>query len=234
MELRQLIRILLRRWWLMAIPAIVLGALAVITYDAPPPAYAATMRFAVGYTPDPNSQSLYDRFYPAWLASEYIAGGLSDWAKTGDFASAVSSDLAAHGIDAPAAAVAGSIVSDLSRSIVALYFNGSDPALLQSIAEAAARVLQTRNASVFPQNGPHGASATPLDGAAVVATPPSLRARLDLPVRLGLALGVGVLLALIAHYLDPMIRERRDVEALGFPIIGEIPRTRQVATREKR
>ena len=33
--------------------------------------------------------SLYDRKYPAWLTSEYIAGGLSDWAKTGDFAQAV-------------------------------------------------------------------------------------------------------------------------------------------------
>ena len=226
MELRQLVRILLRRWWLIAIPAIVLGAVAVITYDAPPPTYAATMRFAVGYTPDPNLQSLYDEFYAAWLASEYIAGGLSDWAKTGDFASAVSGELAGRGVDVPAAAVAGSIVSDHSRSIVALYFSGSDPALLQSIAEAAARVLQTRNASVFPQNGPNGASVTPLDGAAAGPTPPSLRARLDLPVRIGLAIGVGVVLALIAHYLDPTIRERRDVEALGWIIMGEIPKSK--------
>jgi len=226
MELRQLVRILLRRWWLIVIPAIVLGVVAVITYRAPPPAYAATIRFAVGYAPDPNSQSLYDRFYPAWLASEYIAGGLSDWAKTGDFANAISSDLAANGIDVPAAAVAGSIVSDHSRSIVVLYVNGSDPARLQSIAEAAARVLQTRNASVFPQSGPHGAIVTPLDNPAVGPTPPSLRAQLELPIRIGLAVGVGVALALIAHSLDPMIRERRDVEALGWPIIGEIPKSK--------
>jgi len=224
MELRQIVRILLHRWWLIVIPAMVLGAVAVITYQPALPVYAATLRFAVGYTPDPNSQSLYDRFYPAWLASEYIAGGLSDWAKTGDFAGAVSSELADRGVNVPAAAVAGSIVSDHQRSIVVLYFNGSDPELLQAIAEAAARVLQTRNASVFPQNGPNGASVTPLDSAAVAPTPPSLRARLDLPIRLGLALAVGVVLALIAHYLDPMIRDRRDVEALGLSIVGEIPR----------
>jgi capsular polysaccharide biosynthesis protein len=224
MEIRQVVRVLLRRWWLIAIPAIVLGAAGVATYTAPPPAYAATMRFAVGYTPDPSSQSLYDRFYPAWLASEYIAGGLSDWAKTGDFAAAVSQDLAAHGVEAPAAAVAGSIVSDHQRSIVVLYFNGGDAALLASIAEATVRVLQTRNATVFPQNGPYGAAVTPLDNPSVGATPPSLRARLELPVRLGLALTAGVVLALIAHYLDPMIRERRDVEILGLSIIGEIPK----------
>ena len=224
MELRQIVNIFVRRWWLIAIPAIVLGAVGLVTYRPTPPAYAATMRFAVGYTPDPNSQSLYDRFYPAWLTSEYIAGGLSDWAKTGDFAAVASSDLAARSIDVPAAAVAASIVSDHSRSIVVLYFSGSDPALLQSIAEAAGRVLQTRNANVFPQTGPQGASVTPLDTVAITPAPPSLRARLELPIRIGLAIGVGLALALIAHYLDPMIRERRDVEALGWTIIGEIPR----------
>lgn len=226
MELRQLVRILLRRWWLVVLPALVLGAVAIVTYDPPQPTFAATMRFAVGYTPDPNSQSLYDRFYPAWLASEYIAGGLSDWARTGNFAEAVSQELAARDVDVPPAVVAASIVSDHTRSIVALYFNGNDPALLQSIAESAARVLQTRNATVFPQNGPHGASVTPLDNPAVGADPPSLRARLELPIRIGLAMAAGLVLALLAHYLDPMIRDRSDVEALGLSIVGEIPKRR--------
>lgn len=226
MELRQLVRILLRRWWLVLLPALVLGVVAIITYDPPQPTFAATMRFAVGYTPDPNSQSLYDRFYPAWLASEYIAGGLSDWARTGNFAQAVSEDLAVRGDDVPPAAVAASIASDHTRSIVVLYFNGGDPALLQSVAESAARVLQTRNATVFPQNGPHGASVTSLDNPAVGAAPPSLRARLELPIRIGLAIAAGLALALLAHYLDPMIRDRSDVEALGLSIVGEIPKRR--------
>ena len=226
MELRQLVRILMRRWWLIVLPALALGAVAIVTYDPPQPTFAATMRFAVGYAPDPNSQSLYDRFYPAWLASEYIAGGLSDWARTGDFAQAVSEDLAGRDVDAPSAAVAASIVSDHTRSIVALYFNGGDPALLQSIAESAARVLQTRNATVFPQNGPHGAWVTPLDNPAVGPTPPSLRARLELPIRIGLAIAAGIVLALLAHYLDPMIRDRSDIEALGLPIVAEIPKRR--------
>ena len=226
MEFRQLVRILLRRRWLVVLPALVLGAVAIVTYGPPQPTFAATMRFAVGYTPDPNSQSLYDRFYPAWLASEYIAGGLSDWARTGNFAEAVSEDLAVRNVDVPPAAVAASIVSDHTRSIVVLYFTGNDPALLQSIAESAARVLQTRNATVFPQNGPHGASVTPLDNPAVGAAPPSLRARLELSIRIGLAMAAGLVLALLAHYRDPMIRERSDVEALGLSIVGEIPKRR--------
>jgi capsular polysaccharide biosynthesis protein len=182
------------------------------------------MRFAVGYEPPQTGQSLYDRFYAAWLASEYIAGGLSDWARTGDFAQAVSDDLAQQGIAVQAGAVAASIVSDHQRSIVTLFFNGGDAALLQAIAEAAARVLQSRNNEVFLQNGSEGASVVALDGAAVGAAPPSLRARLELPIRIALALGVGIVLALIAHYFDPLIRERREVEQIGLPIIGEIPK----------
>jgi len=35
-------------------------------------------------------------------------------------------------------------------------------------------------------------------------------------------LGIG--LALLAHYLDPFVRDRRDLDQLGLPVIAEIPR----------
>lgn len=224
MELRQLMRILLRRWWLILIPALVLGVVGIITYQPAPASYAATMRFAIGYEPQPSEQSLYDGFYAAWLASEYIAGGLSDWSRTGDFAQAVADDLTQNGHDVSPATVAASLVSDHQRSIVTLYFNGSDAALLQSIAESAARVLQSRNALVFPQNGPEGAAVTALDGATVGAAAPPLRSRLELPIRIALAIVVGIVLALIAHYFDATIHERHEVELLGWSIVGEIPK----------
>jgi capsular polysaccharide biosynthesis protein len=52
----------------------------------------------------------------------------------------------------------------------------------------------------------------------------SLRDRLDLPVRFVLALAAGLALALLAHYVDPVIRERREVERMGFAVVGEIPK----------
>jgi capsular polysaccharide biosynthesis protein len=60
----------------------------------------------------------------------------------------------------------------------------------------------------------------------VVAAPtaPSLRARLDIPIRLALGLVFGVVLAFIAYYLDPRVRDRADVEAIGLNIIAEIPK----------
>jgi capsular polysaccharide biosynthesis protein len=174
----------------------------------------------VGYAPEQQTTSLYDRRYPAWLTSEYIAGGLSDWAKTGDYAQAVAN---VAGGDITAGEVAGSLVSDHLRSIVVLYLNGADPDRLTAIGSAAIKVLQVRNNVVFPQNGA-GATVTALDGVVVAPAPPSLRNRLDIPIRLGLALALGVVLACLAWYFDPRIRDRADAEAVGLNIIGEIPR----------
>ena len=224
MELRLILKILLRRWWLELLPPILVGAYTVITYQPPATTYATTLRFSVGYTPQQETTTLYDRFYPAWLTSEYIAGGLSDWAKTGDFAQTVAEDATSHGHAIAAPEVAGSITSDHLRSIVVLYLNGGDQEKLTAIASSAAHVFQTRNGVVFPQNGPSGATVTPLDTPAVAPALPSLRSRLDIPIRIGLALALGIALAFAAHYFDPCIRDRQEVEALGLTIVGEIPK----------
>ena len=225
MELRLIIKILLRRWWLVVVPPILIAAYSLITYHAPAASYAVTLRFSVGYAPQAETASLYDRSYPAWLASEYIAGGLSDWAKTGDFAQAVADDATAKGKTVTAAEVAGSIgAADHVRSIVTLFFNGGDQDQLTAMAASAIQVIQKRNGAVFPQNGAAGATVTPLDAVSVSAAPASLKSRLDIPVRVGLGLALGIVLAFVAHYFDPSLRERSEVEALGLPIIGEIPK----------
>jgi capsular polysaccharide biosynthesis protein len=219
MELRILLKILRRYWYLIVIPPLLVGVFSLITYRAPAPGYTSTLRFSVGYAPEQQATSLYDRNYPAWLTSEYIAGGLSDWAKTGDFAQAVANEA---GQNISAEEVAGSLVSDHLRSIVVLYLNGGDADKLTAIGTATSKVLQQRNNIVFPQNGV-GATVTALDGVVVAPAPASLRNRLDIPIRLALGLAFGVALAFLAYYLDPRVRDRADVEAIGLNIIGEIP-----------
>ncbi len=220
MELRTLLKILRRYWYFVLIPPLVVALFTIVTYRAPAPGYTTTLRFAVGYAPEQQTTSLYDRKYPAWLTSEYIAGGLSDWAKTGDFAQAVAHEV---GDNISAGEVASAIVSDHLRSIVVLYLSGGDADQLTAIGAAAIKVLQTRNNVVFPQNG-EGATVTALDDVVVAPAPPSLRARLDIPIRIALAVAFGVVLAFVAHYFDPRLRDRSDVEALGFTIVGEIPK----------
>ncbi len=220
MELRTLLKILKRYWYLILIPPVLVGVFTLFTYHAPAPTYTSTLCFSVGYAPDQQTTSLYDRNYPAWLTSEYMAGGLSDWAKTGDFAQAVA-DVSGGNI--PAGEVAGSLVSDHLRSIVVLYLNGSDPDRLTAIGNAAIKVLQVRNNVIFPQNG-KGAVVTALDGVVVAPAPPSLRTRLDIPIRIGLGLVLGVVLAFLVWYFDPRLRDRADAEAIGLNIIAEIPK----------
>ena len=64
-----------------------------------------------------------------------------------------------------------------------------------------------------------------VDQPAPAAVPPSLRSQLTGPaVRIALGLAIGVALVFLLHYLDPTVRERAELESLGYAVIGEIPR----------
>ena len=63
-----------------------------------------------------------------------------------------------------------------------------------------------------------------VDGPHIGAIGPSLRDKLDLPLRLALALLTGLALCFFLDYLDTSVRDRADLEALGLTVIGEIPR----------
>ena len=51
-----------------------------------------------------------------------------------------------------------------------------------------------------------------------------LRERLDLPLRLLLALAAGVALAFLLDYLDDSVRSAAELEEMGLAVVGEIPR----------
>jgi len=203
MELRTYWQILLRRWWLALVPAIVVLGIGLATYRQPAPVYQVGIRFTVGYTPETSATSLYDKYYSAWLASEYIAAALGEWAKTGDFAAEVSRELQKQNIDIPTAALAGRVATDVKRSMITMYLQGGDARQLEAIATAAITVMQTRNAQAFPQLGPNGAIVRAVDPPTAGQVPLGLRAQLDLPIRVALALGVGIALVFFAHYLSP-------------------------------
>ena len=85
----------------------------------------------------------------------------------------------------------------------------------------------TENAALyFQQLGTDGAGITVLDAPAVALAGPSLRARLDLPLRLLLAFFIGLGLVFLLDYLDTSIRGRADLEAIGYAVLGEIPKHR--------
>ncbi len=221
MELRAYWRIIWRRWWLIAaLLAIVLVA-SLVTYQEPAPVYQATMRFAIGIEGDePVSAASGDGRSDAWLASEYLADDLSEVLKGGDFAARISQDM---GFALPA----GIIFASREHRIMTVSVTWSDPDQLQAIAESVGAAVEDGGSDYFPQLAGVEARAVLIDGPGLGQVGRSLKSKLDLPIRLFIALVAGVALAFLWDYLDDTVRDRADAEALGAPILGEIPRTKR-------
>ena len=225
MELRAIWLILWLRWLVAVIPAGIVLLVGLLTYQAPPPAYNVGVRFLVAQPPAAEARELSDqeRYYN-WLASEYIVNGLADWVRGNRFGEAVSAELARQGVDIPAGAVQGGLVVDNARSMLLLSFSGGDPEQLAQIVQAAIVVMTGENVNALPQLGGTPAVLVQLDEPVVGQIPNGLRSQLDLPLRLLLAVAAGVGLAFLVDYLDPTVRGRGELEKMGLPLLGEIPR----------
>jgi len=220
MELRQMVKIIFRRWWLVAAPVLVVAAYAAVAYVPPGPLYQVVMRFAAGTKPAGLSED-YDRYYP-WLASEYIANGLADVAETGVFAEAVAVRLGEPDL---ATGIRPAIVTDNSQSILIVYLTWPDAERIVAVAEAISAELTNNGAAYFPQLEGVEPSVRLLDAPAPILLAPGLRTQLMGPaIKIGLAFVVGVSLALLWHYLDPTVREAAELESLGLGVLAEIPR----------
>jgi len=220
MELRTYWKILRRRWWLVVVPVLVVALYAAATYTPPRPVYQVVMRFSAGTKPAGLSED-YDRYYP-WLASEYVANGLSDVARTGAFAEAVAERVGDPGL---AGAIQGSIVTDSAQSVMVVYLTWPDAAQIVDVAEAVSAELTQNGAAYFPQLTGVEPAVRRLDTPSPVALTPGLRTQLMGPaVKIGLAAGAGVALTLLWHYLDPTIREAKELEDMGLAVLAEIPK----------
>jgi capsular polysaccharide biosynthesis protein len=239
MELREYWRIFARRWWLALLPALIVVVYTLVTYDRPPTLYQAHLNFTAGLPPeDKPDDYTYDGYY-AWLTSEYIANSLSDVVRRERFAAAVSTRLADSGVlmpdgaPIPSAAIQGAIASDNAQSLFVVYVTWGDPVTLSAIADAITLELTENASAYFSQLADVPLPpARRVDQPAPAAVPPSLRSQLTGPVvRIALGLAVGVALVFLLHYVDPTVRERTELEALGYTVLAEIPRRSRLPFR---
>ena len=218
MELRQYWRIVWRRWWLIAALLVIVLIVSLITYQEPAPVYQATMRFAIGIEgEEPVNAVSGEGRSDAWLASEYLADDLSEVLKGGDFAARISQEV---GFGVPT----GTIFASREHRIMSVSVTWADREQVQAIAETVGAVVEDGGADYFPQLSGVEAKAVLIDGPGIGQVGKSLKDKLDLPIRLFVALLAGVALAFLWDYLDDTIRDRADVEAMGVSVIGEIPR----------
>lgn len=222
MELKAYWNVILRRWWIIAVLVVVVFAASYVLTPRPTTTYTATMRFTIGLARETvpiTSTTYYDPAYYDWLVSEYITDDFSEIVKSSAFAQDVS-----QCVGVPVGGIQGSANTQKQHRILTLTLSGTDRNQVTAIANCAAKALREDNAKYFAQLNTYRASIQIIDGPTISESTTGLRERIDLPVRLLLAAIAGVALAFLIDHLDDSVRSAREVEQLGVPVLGEIPR----------
>lgn len=223
MELRAFWSIFRRRWLLALIPPIIVALFSIVTYQPPPPpGFNVGVNFIVGQNPTPGADLADEDRYYNWLGSEYIVNGLSDWVTSGNFKTAVSQQLAQEGIEVAPGSF--SVGAENVRSKLLLTIQHGEAETLAHIINSAIMVLSEQNAEALPQLGGETAVLVLLDEPVVTPLPRSLSSLLNIPLQIAIGIAAGLGLALLVEYLDPTIRSREEAEAMGFAVLGEIPK----------
>jgi len=222
MELREYWRIIHRRLWLvLALPLVVLAASLLLRPQAAQGA-VASLRLAVGVVPESGQGAYYtfDRYY-SWLTAEYLADDLSEIVKSQAFADEVSKRL---GGSVRPGAIQGATSPQKLHRILTITVSASSAEQAMEIARAISDTLRQSAGTFLPQLSADNAAIAVIDPPALVPAGPSLRQRLDLPLRIVLAIAAALGLAFLLDYVDESVRDRDDVEALGLTVLAEVPK----------
>jgi capsular polysaccharide biosynthesis protein len=226
MELRSYCSIIWRRIWVVIALVLIVVAVSLVLREPTAPAYQASLRFIVGVPPEPlrGDYYTYDDYY-TWLASEYLADDFSEVVKSGAFATDVTNRLKQDGesFQVPAGVIQGATVAEKQHRILSMYITWGNSAQLEGIASAAAQALREDASKYFSQLGEAQAQVHLIDPPVVTQIPVSLRQKLDLPMRLVLALAAGIFLVFLLYYLDDTVCSPQEVEGMGLAVLGTIP-----------
>lgn len=216
-------KVIRRRWLVVLIPTLVVLIFAVVTYRPPTISYNVGITYLVGQPPSEATLTEDEERLYNWQASEYIVNGLADWVNGNRFKTAVSQELAAKSIEVPPGSIG--MVADNVRSTMLISITYPDADILANIIEATTTVLNEQHVAALPQIETETAVIiVPVDDPIINPISAGIRSQLDIPLRLVAAVLSGLGLAFIIDYLDPTIRERQEIQALGLNILGEIPK----------
>jgi capsular polysaccharide biosynthesis protein len=225
LELLTLLRVLIYRWWLIALPVVVVTALTLPDLLRRAPASTGGYSVTIDYTAAQSMEAIPRAdgdYQDIWIASEYAVNAFTDWVTGSTFNAEVTALAESRGATIPTGALG--IAADNEKSVGRLTFGWNDADQLTIIADAVVEILQTRTDAYFAQLGGVPASVTILSRTPPTPAPPPLVDRFGSFVRIGLGVIVGIGLALLAHYLDPAVRRRDDVESAGVRVIAAIPK----------
>ncbi|RME12166.1 MAG: hypothetical protein D6802_04895 [Ardenticatenia bacterium] len=225
MELRQYWHILRRRWWLLVVLPAFVGGLSWLTYTPPAPVYQYVIRLVVGVEPLEEAGMAWetDPRLAAAQASEYIADDLSVIVSETAFAQAVSARLG--DLQVPPGAIAGATVAEKQHRILTITITWGAPEALERIGEAVVATLESEADRFLPLIGGTRTQIAVVGQHGPFPVGGGLRQKLDIPLRIVLALIAAVAFTFLWEYLDDTIRSRADVERYTrTQLLSEIPR----------
>jgi capsular polysaccharide biosynthesis protein len=220
MELLLILRVLLRRWWLIVLPVAVVAVFTVPRLLGEPTysgGFTATFRYTAAQ--EFNLPQRDGDYQDVWLASEFTVNAFTEWLRSSTFRAELNASMPQ---DFDTAQLG--IITDNARSIGTVQLSYPEAATLAQAASVAVEVLQTRNQAYFPHLGGEPADVTIIDAPTVTPAPVSLPNRFGPLLQLGLALFAGLGLALLVEYLDPTLRRTDELERLRLRVVAHVPR----------
>src|SRR5260221_11491151 len=155
MELKQFWAVIVRRWWLVALPALVALVITLPSLKqviSAPVSYSVMIHLTASQVPTADSAKTFqDQSYIPWLASEYAVNNIATWMRTESFAHEIANELNTPTKTYDVNALHGAIASDSARSIMTLVVSWPDADEIKLIAQAGIDVLQTKTSIYFPQ-----------------------------------------------------------------------------------
>jgi capsular polysaccharide biosynthesis protein len=228
MELRQYWHIVWKRVWIPALLFVTVLVVSLALRSPSPPQYQASGRVLVDVPPLEAIEGMgFDPRLTAPQATEYLVDDFTQFVASQAVAQAVSERLANQGIRVPPGSIQSSTASEQVHRVVTVRVTWDNPDEAMAILTEAIEVLQQEAPAYFGRLGLEQPQVSLFDGPSISPVPPSLTDRLDLPVRLFLALLAGGAVCFFLNYLDVNIRGREELEDMGIPVLTEVPRGRR-------
>ncbi|HYN88070.1 MAG TPA: hypothetical protein VER55_06050 [Ardenticatenaceae bacterium] len=223
MELREYGRILRRFWWLLVALPLAVAVLSLATYRAPDPSYGYTLKLSVSFHPLDRVQTDTDPRLGAVQASEYIADDLTEVLVGTRFAALVQQYLP-EGVTMTPDTMADVTRIEKRHRILTVTVSAPTREQAEGIGRAVSQAAQNDAAALLADLWGSGVNIGVIDEEGPQLIPPTIRERLDLPLRVILAGMAAVMLAFLLDYLDDSVRTRKEAEQLLGPVLAEIPK----------
>ena len=223
LDLQKLVR---RRWWIPIGLALLVILLTIgQMFLGPGRGYTVEIRMLIGVHPiDTADESLYDPRYYAWLVSEYLVDDFSEVVASGLFAENVAARLLdTYDIQLEPEAIQGNADTGRTHRILDIEYEWPNEEEAIAIGNSVTAEIVENAEQYFKQLTTVRTEITVIEGPLVELTSLTLLQRLDLPLRIFLSLFAGLSIIMLLDYFDSSIRGRKELEALGFPVLAEIP-----------